>query len=73
MDIRDSGDAWVRLSLGEGEGVVLPPRTWRRVALPDADQFAVVARYAAGGAGAGGDDVVRLVDLIDGLIRLSVD
>ena len=54
--LHDSGDAWVRIALGKGEGVVLPPRVWRRVALADAEPFAVVARLAAGGAG---DDVVR--------------
>lgn len=36
---------------------MLPPTVWRRVALADAEPFAVVARYGA--AGGAGDDVVR--------------
>lgn len=33
VDIRDSGDAWVRVALGKGEGMRLPNGVWRCVAL----------------------------------------
>lgn len=31
VDVRDSGDAWIRVAVGKGEGVVLPNGVWRCV------------------------------------------
>lgn len=31
VDVRDSGDAWVRVAVGKGEAVVLPNGLWRYV------------------------------------------
>jgi 1,2-dihydroxy-3-keto-5-methylthiopentene dioxygenase len=46
FDVRDGGDSWIRIEVGEGDIIVIPARTYHRFYLTDTKQIRCMRLFA---------------------------